>query len=160
MKDPLPHWIDEMTHEVIAQLGAASRPGPAAAYRMSAYLTSTPKGLAELLYDAVIHLCERAILALDDQDTDQAAERLRRAGRILRQLHGTIEHASPDADEPVTCPFRRAQNLLVEGEFYCRREAVEEAVSLLKDHRADWSATLREPRSRKPVAGTGRNWLA
>ena len=155
-------WIDEMSHEVIAQLGVTSQSGPAAAYRMSTYLTATPKGLAELLYDAAIHLCERAVFALEEHDRQRAAERLRRARRILRQLHRAVEQGSPDADEPVTRTFRDARSLLIEGEFYCRREAVDEAVSLLRRHRPDWSATLREGDIRKGLAATGasRDWIA
>jgi flagellar biosynthetic protein FliS len=137
--------------------------GPAAAYRAIELATATPPRLAERLYDGAIGLCQRAVEALDGGDFERAADRLTRAQGNFHQLQRSFEvpEASPRARRLADL-CRQVRRRLVEADFYRRREAVNEAISLLVDLRPDWSALGRIARSAVDGGvgpGPAESWL-
>ena len=114
--------------------------GPGAAYLATSLRTATPQRLAMLLYDGAIQLCRRALVSLEAGQVDVAADALKRAGRIVRQMQASL----PD---DVESRLRRElwdlceqlHERLIEADFYHRREAIGESLFLLSRQRTAWA---------------------
>ena len=117
---------------------------PQAAYIATDLATATPQRLRLLLYDGAIRLCREALVALDDGDAKLAADRLRRAMRTVHELRDRVRG---DGDCPQRDRFaelyEQVHRRLIEADFYRRREAVSETISLLSLRRLDWGEFAR-----------------
>jgi flagellar biosynthetic protein FliS len=129
-------------------------PAAASAYRSTELATATPRRLREILYDSAIHHCRRAIDAIDADDLDGAARQLASARRVVRQLHSWL---TPGV-QPALCRefsglYETVHRQLIEADFYRRREAVRQSLTLLSHQKPAWSQFAQ---ALGPDAGLGQ----
>jgi len=134
--------VGDLLHVAIAgsRYGAELH-GPGAAYLETSLRTATPQRLAMLLYDGAIQLCRRALASLEADQADVAADALKRAGRIVRQMQASL---SGDIESRLCGELwdlcERLHERLIEADFYRRREAIGESLFLLSRQRAAWAS--------------------
>ena len=114
--------------------------GVALAYQATERFCATPERLGILLYDGAISLCRQAISALDDGDVELAGDRLAKARQSVHQLRHSLRSADVTSDQQrFSDLYEQVHRRLVEADFYRRREAVSETISLLNCRRPAWS---------------------
>ena len=131
---------------------ASNGSGPAAAYMATELATAPPWRLGVMLYDGAISLCRQAVEALDAGEISLAADRLARARQIMQQLQHTLTETGPEElRERFTELYERAHRRLIEADFYRRREAVTDAISMLSYQRATWGDFVESLSNRPPA---------
>jgi flagellar protein FliS len=125
------------------QVALGSGVDPAWAYLEIDLATATPRRLWMLLYDGAVRLCRQAMAALDRSDVQSAADMLARARAILRQLQAVLRcRADPALRQALAGLYDQAHRCLIDADFYRRREAVNQAISLLDYQRPAWGDFL------------------
>ena len=118
--------------------------GPGSAYMAAELATATPRRLVEILYDEAIHLSRQAVEAFDNNNSELAAERLTRAAGLIQKLQASLYLEVRDGPcRELSELYDLAHRKLIEADFYRRREAVAEVISLLSSQRPSWSHFVR-----------------
>ena len=126
---------------------------PAGAYLAADLATASPARLAVLFYDRCSRLCWQAVGELDAGDPAAAGRTLAKARQILQHL------AELSAGPQFSRVFDHLLRLLIEADFYRRRESVLDVVAALSDHRSRWQNAF--PRATPPNAAARKTagWI-
>ena len=134
--------------------------GAASVYLATELATAAPERLAVLLYDGAIQMCRQALAALDCGDTQLAAGRLGRTMQTVRRLQTSLESgpATPRRQEFADL-YEQVHSRLIEADFYRRREAVGESISMLSFQRPAWGEFTRTHHRQPVLAGPETSWI-
>ena len=139
---------------VPASIGAAS------VYLAMELATAAPERLAVLLYDGAIQMCRQALAALDCGDTRLAAGRLGKAMQTVRRLQTSMGSGpTTPRHEDFVDLYEQVHRRLIEADFYRRREAVSESISMLSFQRPAWGEFARTHHKEPVPAGAEKSWI-
>ncbi len=129
---------------------------PAAVYRRTAAATAAPRWLRTRLHAGAIELCRSALHALDVGDVASAADRLARARRIIEDLRSGLGSTDDEASR-LAGLYKRVHGRLIEADYYRRREALVESITILRNARPSCRDTRAAPADALPT--TSRCWI-
>lgn len=112
-------------------------------YLKAKVLTATAEQLQMMLYDGAIRFCEKALVGLDQKQFDVSYTALSRAQKVLLELHGSLKHnIAPDLCANLASLYMWCYKRLVDANLKRDREAVEQALQILKYQRETWAMLL------------------
>lgn len=114
----------------------------AKAYGSRKVETASPAELTLMLYEGAIKFCNIAMGAIENKDYEKANTNIQKARNIIVELQSTLDHkykVAEDFDVIYDYIFRK----LVEANTKKDMDALEEALSQIRDMRDAWKEIMR-----------------
>jgi flagellar protein FliS len=122
---------------------AQRNPHAAQQYLKTRVMTATPEQLQIMLYDGAIRFCEQTKLGLEAKNYEQIYTNITKAQNILTELIGALKpNVYPELCEKLGAVYRYVYKRLVEAGTRRNREALDEAIKLLRYQRETWVMVL------------------
>lgn len=111
-------------------------------YANSKVMTATPAQLTLMLYDGAIKFCNKAIIAVEKDDVEQAHINIRKVENIIEEFRSTLDFKYPvakDFDNVYDYVYSR----LVEANIKKDKEILEEVLKHLHTMRDTWEEVMK-----------------
>lgn len=115
----------------------------AAAYSNTKIQTASPAELTLMLYDGAIKFCNKGIIAIENQNIEQANINIIKAEKIINELRITLDHKYKVSED-----FKRVYDYiyqrLIDANIKKDKEILEEALGIIREIRDTWKEVMRE----------------
>ena len=119
----------------------------AQAYMNNSIQTASPAELTLMLYNGAIKFVNIAIIAIDENDVEKAHINIRKAQNIIEEFRVTLDHKYP-VWEDFDRVYKYIYEKLVEGNVYKDKEALEEALTRIREMRDTWQEVMKLTKNR------------
>ena len=112
-------------------------------YQKNKILTATPAEVTRMLYEGAIKFCNIAIMAIEQNDIENAHTNIRKTQRIIEEFRNTLDRKYPvaeDFDKIYVYVLRR----LFEANIRKDKETLEEVNMHLRSLRDTWKEVMRK----------------
>lgn len=114
----------------------------AKAYGSRKVETASPAELTLMLYEGAIKFCNIAMGAIENKDYEKANINIQKARNIIVELQSTLDHKYKVAEE-FDVIYDYIFHKLVDANTKKDMEALEEALSQIRDMRDTWKEVMR-----------------
>ena len=119
----------------------------AQAYMNNSIQTASPAELTLMLYNGAIKFVNIAIIAIDENDVEKAHINIRKAQNIIEEFRVTLDHKYP-VWEDFDRVYKYIYEKLVEGNIHKDKEALEEALTRIREMRDTWQEVMKLTKNR------------
>lgn len=113
-----------------------------AAYANSKIMTASPAELTLMLYEGAIKFCNRAIMAVEKNEVENAHKNIMRVERIIEEFQVTLDHKYPIAED-FNNVYTYLMERLVEANMKKDKEILEEVLGHLRVMCDTWKEVMR-----------------
>jgi len=113
-----------------------------AAYANSKIMTASPAELTLMLYEGSIKFCNRAIMAIDKGEIENAHQNIMRVERIVEEFQASLDHSYPVAED-FDNVYKYLMQSLVEANMKKDKEILEEVLEHLRGMCDTWKEVMR-----------------
>ena len=111
-------------------------------YLRNKIMTATPAELTLLLYEGVIKFANRAIMAIEKNDMQNAHNNIMRTQHIIQEFRATLNHKYPVAKD-FEAVYEYVERRLVEANIKKDIEILEECLTHLRTMRDTWKEVMK-----------------
>ncbi len=111
-------------------------------YSNNKIMTASPAQLTLMLYDGAIKFCNKAVIAIENNDYMEANTNLQKAQRIIREFRATLDFKYPvakDFDNVYVYIYDR----LIDANIHKDLDALNEALGHLRTMRDTWEEVMK-----------------
>lgn len=119
---------------------------PYKTYENNSVYTASPEELTLMLYDGAIKFANKAIMALDKKDYQNAHVYIVRVEDIIREFQVTLNKKYP-ISEQLDLMYNYIHGRLIEANMSKNIEILTECVDLLRELRDTWKEVMRTARA-------------
>lgn len=115
---------------------------PFAEYESNKILTASPAEVTLMLYEGAIKFCNKAIIAIENGETEKAHVNIKKAQRIIEEFRNTLDRqyeVSEEFDKIYVYLLRR----LLEANMKKDKDILEEVNMHLRSVRDTWKEVMR-----------------
>ncbi|MBD5522631.1 MAG: flagellar export chaperone FliS [Lachnospiraceae bacterium] len=115
---------------------------PFAEYENNKILTASPAEVTLMLYEGAIKFCNKAIIAIENGETEKAHVNIKKTQRIIEEFRNTLDHnyeVSKDFDKIYVYLLRR----LLEANIKKDKDILEEVNMHLRSVRDTWKEVMK-----------------
>lgn len=113
-----------------------------AAYANSKIMTASPAELTLMLYEGAIKFCNRAIMAVEKNEVENAHKNIMRVERIIEEFQATLDHQYPVAED-FDNVYKYLMERLIEANMKKDKEILEEVLGHLRVMCDTWKEVMR-----------------
>ena len=111
-------------------------------YLRNKIMTATPAELTLLLYEGAIKFANKAIMAIEKNDMQNAHNNIMRTQHIIQEFRATLNHKYPVAKD-FEAVYEYVERRLVEANIKKDKEILEEVLRHLRGMRDTWKEVMR-----------------
>lgn len=118
---------------------------PFAEYENNKIMTASPAEVTLMLYEGAIKFCNKAIIAIENGETEKAHVNIKKTQRIIEEFRNTLDHkykVAEDFDRIYVYILRR----LLEANMKKDKAILEEVNMHLRSVRDTWKEVMRRNR--------------
>lgn len=116
-------------------------------YANSKLMTATPAQLTLMLYDGAIKFCNKAIMAVEKGDVQEAHANIRKVENIIEEFRSTLDFKYPVAQD-FEKVYSYIYERLVEANMKKDKEILEEVLKHLRTMRETWEEVMKHGKQR------------